>query len=295
MSLVHHPINQTVQVHHPMHSTVNVGTTNHAILQGHPIIHSPIHPTIHHQHVHHSAHLPIHHAHTQQPHTQQPHLSHIHIQPTHTNVIDLSQSNQHHATQHQPTQMHHNGFTVRDGSHPVNGVRYDPVSGTGCYGPIHKHDNPHPSNNPHPNIPTDTNTYDKPDSRLSDVLKFGQDHKISSSEIGLSPVSTLHDGKITVASSNTNNNGVIMMTRSVDLTKPTKECGGWSITIPPVGSFSQTKCDDGSKTITSCLGVPGVFQDCGTLSTGGDGSQTYTDSTKVGPFSWSSTFDMTNK
>lgn len=80
--------------------------------------------------------------------------------------------------------------------------------------------------------------------------------------------------------------------RNIDLSNPTNTCGKWSISVPPVGSISQTKCSDGSSSITSCIGVPSVLQDCSTISTASDGGKTFTDTTVVGPYSWSQTFKI---
>ena len=289
MSLVQ-PVNH-ISVHHATLHPVQYAPVHHTPVHHTPVHHTPVHHTPGHQTLNFpqtKIHLqPTHHVQTQ-VHTNI-HPQQSHVQPTHTHIHSVTQPNHpathvthpQHSTHHPTVIQHqsHNGITVRDASHSVNGVRYDPVSGTGCYGPIHKHD-------------TNTNVYDRPDSKLSDVLKFQHEHKMLHptpvNDVFVVKTSTTHDGKINIAS----HNNQTLMARSMDLSKPTKECGGWSITIPPVGSISQTKCDDGSKSITSCIGVPGVFQDCGTLSTASNGSQTYTDSTKIGPFSWSSTFDM---
>lgn len=80
--------------------------------------------------------------------------------------------------------------------------------------------------------------------------------------------------------------------RNIDLSNPTNTCGKWSISVPPVGSISQTKCSDGSSSITSCIGIPSVLQDCSTISTASDGGKTFTDTTVVGPYSWSQTFKI---
>jgi hypothetical protein len=60
----------------------------------------------------------------------------------------------------------------------------------------------------------------------------------------------------------------------------------------PIGSLDVSQSTDGSHHVTSCLGIPHVFQDCGTLSTDAGGHQFYTDSTQVGPWTFSQTIPL---
>lgn len=277
-----------------------------------PIIHHS-HTAISHLPVHnshipvHNTHIPFHHApsshnvHHTSPSIHHPIHTPVNHHPTHVRVHHVQSSHNIHHTSpsfnHSPSH-HTQSDSIR------NGVRYDPVSNTDCYGPLDSPNHPnHPSHHPsHPPSHTPSHTtYDKPwivtdanghkhdiriDADLSSALKFQQDHKIVDVSEYKVILNAAHNGHVNLVDHS--------QQRSIDLSNPSKQCGGWSISVPPVGSMSQSKCDDGSKSITSCIGLSGVVQDCTTLSTASDGSKTITDTTSVGPYSWSNTFKINN-
>lgn len=62
--------------------------------------------------------------------------------------------------------------------------------------------------------------------------------------------------------------------------------------VLPVASLSVSHGADGTHSVTSCIGVPHVLQDCGTLTTFPNGSQVYTDTTTIGPWTASHTIPL---
>ena len=70
------------------------------------------------------------------------------------------------------------------------------------------------------------------------------------------------------------------------------ECSTWQLNIS-VGSYTHKTCSDGSSFVESCWNIPKVFTDCTSVATNPSGGQVITDTTGLGPISYTGTWNVT--